>query len=58
MSENSYGFLIGNLPIQGIEIRNAEPVMKNQDYIFSLKHPIKAVYVNSKYVRSEESRES
>src|SRR5690349_10698889 len=48
MSGNSYGVLTADLPIRGIEIKNAERIDKEQDYIFSFKHPIKAVYANTK----------
>lgn len=52
LSKNSFGFLISNLPLSGIEISDIK-LLPNSDYIFSLDHPIKSVYTDSKAVRGE-----
>lgn len=41
----SFGFLIGDLEIQGLEINNVENLPGQTDYIISLHYPVDAVYV-------------
>lgn len=53
LASGSFGFVLGNLPIQGIEIKNFDSLEKNVDYIISLNHPVKAAYVNSDLIDGE-----
>jgi hypothetical protein len=50
---NSYGFLIGDLSIQGLEIKEFSDLDTNGEYIISLHHPIKAAYTWSKNITNE-----
>lgn len=49
----SFGFLIGDLEVQGLKIDNIEMLSSDIDYILSLNHPLKNVYTKSKTIRSE-----
>ncbi len=50
---DSFGFLIGDLEVQGLKINNIESLSSDTDYILSLNHPLANVYTNSKVIRSE-----
>ena len=50
---DSFGFLIGDLKIQGLKIKGIESLPSDTDYIVSLHHPLKNVYVNSQQIESE-----
>ncbi|MDX2248539.1 MAG: hypothetical protein SF052_17270 [Bacteroidia bacterium] len=49
----SLGFLIGDLAVPGLTIKNIDDLSMNEDYIISLDHPIKAAFKNSRNTREE-----
>lgn len=53
LSDDSYGFLIAQSPIPGLEIEDFDFIQNKTDLIISIKHPIKAVYTNSEKVCNE-----
>lgn len=53
LTEDSFGYLIGDLEIPGVKIKDIEHLDKTKDYIISKDNPIKAVYTNSKKIDSE-----
>ncbi|MEL1249010.1 hypothetical protein [Flavobacterium helocola] len=55
LTEDSFGYLIGDLEIPGVKIRDIEHLDKTKDYIISKDNPIKAAYTNSKKNDSEGS---
>jgi hypothetical protein len=50
---DSYGYLIGDLQIQGIKIHDIKSLNIKSDYIISLGHPVRAVYSESKKIYGE-----
>ena len=50
---DSYGYLIGDLNIQGLKIYNVDSLVQNKDYIISLNYPIVKVFKSSELTRSE-----
>ena len=55
LTEDSFGYLIGDLEIPGVKIRDIEHLDKTKDYIISKDNPIKAAYTNSRKIDSEGS---
>ena len=55
LTEDSFGYLIGDLEIPGVKIRDIEHLDKTKDYIISKDNPIKAAYTNSRKSDSEGS---
>jgi hypothetical protein len=55
LTEDSFGYLIGDLEIPGLKIRDIEHLDNTKDYIISKDNPIKAAYKNSKKNDSEGS---
>ena len=53
LTEDSFGYLIGDLEIPGVKIRDIEHLDKTKDYIISKDNPIKAAYTNSRKIDSE-----
>lgn len=53
LSEDSYGFLIGDLEIQGIEIQNINKLNLEDDYIIIMNHPILTAYTDSDLIDGE-----
>jgi hypothetical protein len=53
LTEDSFGYVIGDLNIQGLKIMNIEKLDKSQDYILSLNNPIEAAYTNSEKIQNE-----
>ncbi|MFB9095784.1 MULTISPECIES: hypothetical protein [Flavobacterium] len=54
LAPDSYGYLIGDLEIQGIKIYGIEKNKKSKvDYIISLNHPIISVLKSSNITRNE-----
>ena len=55
LTEDSFGYLIGDLEIPGVKIRDIEHLDKTKDQIISKDNPIKAAYTNSRKIDSEGS---
>ncbi len=54
LSPESFGYLIGDLNIQGIKINGIENLKKdNSDFIISLNYPINEVLNNSDLIQNE-----
>ena len=53
LTDDSYGFLIGDLKIPGLKIFNTESIEDTSDYIVSMHHPIKSAHINSYKAKSE-----
>ena len=54
LSHESFGYLIGDLNIQGIKINGIENLKKdNSDFIISLNYPISEVLNNSDLIQNE-----
>ena len=54
LSPESFGYLIGDLNIQGIKINGIENLKKdNSDFIICLNHPISEVLNNSDLIQNE-----
>lgn len=54
LSPESFGYLIGDLNIQGIKINGIENLKKdNSDFIISLNYPISEVLNNSDLIQNE-----
>ena len=53
LTEDSLGYVIGDLEVPGLKIKNIENLDKTQDYIISINSPIKAAYTNSKKIDGE-----
>ncbi len=49
----SFGYVIGDLNIQGLSIKGIENLEDNKNYIIVLNHPIDRIYSNSRIIRSE-----
>src|SRR5690606_17259563 len=53
LTEDSFGYTIGDTKIQGLNIKGAESLDKSKDYIISIDNPIEAAYTNSAKVKGE-----
>lgn len=53
LSPDSYGFAIGSLTIQGLEIESTTDLDKAADYIISMNYPVKAAFIESKAISGE-----
>jgi hypothetical protein len=54
LSPESFGYLIGDLNIQGIKINGIENLKKdNSDFIISINYPISEVLNNSELIQNE-----
>lgn len=53
LTDDSFGYVIGNLSIPGVKIENIESLNSNEDYIISRNHPIKNALRNSELIENE-----
>lgn len=53
LTEDSYRYVIGDLEVQGLKIKNIDKLDKTQDYIISINNPLEAVYTDSKRINDE-----
>ncbi|WP_445957682.1 hypothetical protein [Yeosuana sp.] len=52
----SFGYIVGDLDILGLNIIGIDDLDKNKDYIVVMNYPILKAYVNSKRIRDESQK--
>lgn len=49
----SFGYVVGDLNIPGIEAKKLEDLPDDKDYVIVYNHPAKLILINSKNIRGE-----